>query len=116
MTVTVHEPDGGIVPAESATPVPLAAAVTVPAPHVVAPAGVPVLTRFAGYESLNAAPVIAVAFGFVSVIVSTDAPLGATFTGAKDFAIAGCASTASVAVAAVAVPAFVVVTVPVEFR
>src|SRR5262249_39843996 len=36
-TVTVQEPGAGIVPPESATLVPLFAAVTVPAPHVVAP-------------------------------------------------------------------------------
>ncbi len=67
--------------------------------------------------SVNAAPVIAVAaLAFVSVIVSTEATFGATFVGAKAFAIVGCESTASVAVAAGAVPALVVVTVPVELR
>ena len=48
-TVTVHEPLAGIVPPESATLVPLLAAVTVPAPHVVvAPLAAAVLTRPAG--------------------------------------------------------------------
>ena len=37
LTVTVHEPPAGIVPPESATVVPLFAAVTVPPAHVVAP-------------------------------------------------------------------------------
>src|SRR5690242_13784606 len=46
-TITVHEPDAGIVPPESATLVPLFAAVTTP-PHVVAPLAELVLTRPAG--------------------------------------------------------------------
>src|SRR5476649_1672623 len=71
-TVTVHEPLAGIVPAESATLAPPLAAVTAPA-QVVAPAGVAVLTRPTGYVSVNAAPVIAVVFGLLSVMVSTDA-------------------------------------------
>src|SRR6185312_16945845 len=37
LTVTVQEPEAGIVPPESATLVPLLAAVTVPPAHVVAP-------------------------------------------------------------------------------
>ncbi len=71
-TVTVQEPDAGMVPPESATLPPLAVAVTVPPAHVVAPAGVAVLVTFTGYVSVNAAPVIAVAFAFVSVIVRID--------------------------------------------
>ena len=63
---------------------------------------------------MKAAPVIAVAFAFVSVMVRTEVALGATVAGAKDFAIVGCASTVSVADAAATVPAFVVVTLPVE--
>src|SRR6185312_5247842 len=47
-TVTVHEPDAGIVAPESATLVPPLAAVTAPPAHVVAPAGVAVLARPAG--------------------------------------------------------------------
>ena len=61
--MTVHEPLAGMVPPESATLLPPLAAVTVPAPHVVAPAGAAVFTRPAGYVSVNAAPVIATAFG-----------------------------------------------------
>ena len=64
---------------------------------------------------MNAAPVIAVAFGFVSVMVSSDAAFGATGE-TKDLAIVGCARTASVAVAAAALPALVVVTTPVLLR
>jgi hypothetical protein len=48
LTVTVQEPLAGTVPPVSATLVPLFAAVTLPAPQVVAAAGVPVLTRPAG--------------------------------------------------------------------
>ncbi len=65
---------------------------------------------------MNAAPVTADAFALVSVIVSTEEPLGAMLDGANALAIVGWANTLSVAVAAAAVPAFVVVTVPVELR
>jgi hypothetical protein len=51
----------------------------------------------------------------VSVIVSTEVAPTATAAGVNDLAIAGCASTVSVAEAPAAVPAFVVVTLPVEF-
>ncbi len=115
-TVTVQEPLAGMVPPARATPGPLAAAVTVPPVHVVVPAGVAVLVRFAGYVSVNAAPVIAVALEFDSVMVRTAvSPTPAGF-GANAFAIVGCALTLSVAEAAVAVPALVVVTEPVVLR
>ena len=55
---------------------------------------------------------IAVALGLVNVIVSSDVAFGATGE-TKDLATVGCASTVSVAEAAAAVPAFVVVTLPV---
>src|SRR5438128_1915522 len=74
-TVTVHAPLAGTVPFASATLDPLFAAVTVPAPQVVAPLAAAVLTRSAGYVSVNAAPVIGVAFALVSVIVRTEASL-----------------------------------------
>ena len=48
LTVTVHEPLAGIVPAESATLLPLFAAVTVPPAHVVAPLAAAVFTIPAG--------------------------------------------------------------------
>src|ERR1700674_2149300 len=114
LTVTVHEPLAGIVAPESATLGPLLAAVTVPPTHVVVPFGVAVLVRFAGYVSVNAAPVIALAFGLVSVMVSVEATLTPTADGLKAFAIAGGPSTVSVAEAPATVPAFVVVTLPVE--
>ena len=63
---------------------------------------------------MKAAAVSAVAFGFVSVIVSTDVAFVATVAGAKAFAIVGWASTLNVAEAPAAVPALVVVTLPVE--
>ena len=65
---------------------------------------------------MNAAPVIAAALVLVSVIVSVEAPFTPIALGAKAFAIAGCASTVSVAEAPAAVPALVVVTLPVELR
>src|SRR6266849_3195130 len=77
LTVTVHEPLAGTVAPESATLVPLLAAVTVPPAQVVAPLALAVFTRFAGYVSVNAAPVTAVAFGLVSVIVSTEVAFAA---------------------------------------
>jgi len=48
LTVTVHEPLAGIVPPESATLVPLFAAVTVPPAQVVAPEADAVFVRPAG--------------------------------------------------------------------
>jgi hypothetical protein len=63
---------------------------------------------------VNAAPLTAVVFGLVSVIVSTDVALGAIDAGVKDLAAVGAASTVSVAEAAGAEPAFAVVMTPVE--
>jgi hypothetical protein len=63
---------------------------------------------------VKAAPVIAVALAFESVIVSTAVAPGAIALGAKAFAIVGRAITVSVAEAAEAVPALVVLTSPVE--
>ena len=65
---------------------------------------------------MNAAPVTGEAFGFVSVMVSTEGAGGAIAAGLKAFAIDGCAFTVSVAVAPGAVPAFAVVTLPVLLR
>src|SRR5258706_16065010 len=48
LTVTVHEPLAGTVAPESATLVPLLAAVTVPPAQVVAPPAAAVVTRVAG--------------------------------------------------------------------
>src|SRR5882672_12470637 len=59
---------------------------------------------------------MALAFGLVSVIVSTEVAPGTISDGANDFATAGCESTVSVADAPVAVPALVVVTLPVLLR
>src|SRR5258705_203689 len=104
-----------MVPPASATLVAFAAAVRTP-PHVVAPAGVPVFTRPAGYVSVKAAPVIAEALVLVSVMVRIDGAFGSMAVGLKLFAMDGCALTVSVAEAAAAVPALVVVTAPVEFK
>ncbi len=113
LTVTVQEPLAGIVPPVSATVLPPFVAVTVPPVHVVAPAGVALLTRLAGYVSVNAAPVIGDAFEFDSVMVRTVVEPGAIEVGEKAFATVGCARTFNVAVAAAAAPALVVVTTPV---
>ena len=64
--------------------------------------------------SVNAAPVIAVAFVLVSVKVRTEATLVPTAEGAKAFVTTGRASTVKIAEAPAAVPALVVVTLPVE--
>ncbi len=63
---------------------------------------------------MNAAPVMAVVFEFVSVMVSTVVAPGAMEVGEKAFATVGRANTFNVAVAGAALPALVVVTVPVE--
>jgi hypothetical protein len=62
-----------------------------PLPHVVAavPGNGPALTRPAGNMSLIDAPVSAVSFGFVSVIVRTETPLTGTAAGAKAFVTTG---------------------------
>src|SRR5439155_22240646 len=113
LTVTVHEPLAGIVPPESATLVALLTAVTVPPAHVVAPLAAAVFTRFAGYVSVKDAAVSAVAFGLVSVMVSTEAAFVPTVAGANALATVACASTVRVAEPPAAVPALVVVTLPV---
>src|SRR5438128_11555664 len=93
-------------------PPPLAA-VTVPPAHVVAPDADAALTRFAGYVSVSAAPVTAVAFGLVSVIVSTLVSFVPIELGVNAFATVSPARTLSVALAAaVLTPAFVVVSPP----
>src|SRR4051812_24681341 len=56
---------------------------------------------------------MATAFVFASVIVKTEVTPVPTVAGAKTFATPACASTVSVAAAPAAVPAFVVVTLPV---
>ena len=92
----------------------LFAAVTVGAPpQVVAPLALAVFTKFAGYVSVKAAPVAAVAFGFVSVIVSTLVSLVPIEPGVKDLATVSAFRTVRLAfAAAVLAPAFVVVSAP----
>ena len=108
----MHEPFAGTVPPESATLVPLLAAVTMPPPHVVAPEADAVFTRPAGYVSVNAAPVTAVAFGLVSVIVSTLVSLVPTEAGAKLFVTVSPSTASDALAAAVFAPAFAVVSAP----
>jgi hypothetical protein len=76
--------------------VPFARAVTVPPPHVVAPPGVEVLVTPAGRASVNAAPVRAIEFGLVSVIVSADAAPVEILEGENDLATVGGARTVKV--------------------
>src|SRR2546423_1185757 len=64
LTVTLHVPFAGIVPPESASEPPFAAAVTVP-PHVLLADGLPEFCRFEGYVVVKPAPLIGVLFGFV---------------------------------------------------
>src|SRR4051812_39298496 len=112
-TVTVHEPLAGTVPVASATLVPPTAAVTAPPAQVVAPAGVPVFTRPAGYLSLTAAPLIAVVFALVGVMVRTEVAPGKMEFGAKALPTVGAPSTVSEAVAAATLaPPLVVVRPP----
>ena len=111
--MTVHEPLAGTVAAESATLPPPFTAVTAPPAHVVAPLAEAVFTRFAGYVSVNAAPVTAVALGFVSVIVRTLVSLVPIEVGENAFATVREFSTDSEALAvAVLAPALVVVSAP----
>ena len=88
---------------------------THPAPAKLA-FGVVAFASPAGYESVSAAPVIAVEFGFVMAIVSVEPAPGAALAGVKVFVTVGAWSTLRVAVAATAEPAFVVVTGPVVLR
>ena len=113
-TVTVHEPLAGTVAPESATlPPPFAAVTVAPPPQVVAPLALAVLTRFAGYVSVNAAPVTAVAFALVSVMVSTLVSFVPIELAEKDFAAVSGESTVNVAdAAAVFEPALPEVTAP----
>jgi len=97
---------------ESATLLPLFAPVTVP-PQVVAALALAVLTKPAGYVSVNAALVAAVPFGFASVIVITLVSLVPMVVGAKDFVTAMTLATVSVSLAgAVLDAASVVVSAP----
>ena len=65
---------------------------------------------------MKAAPVIATALALASVMVRVDVPAMPIGFGANDLVMVGCASTLSVAEALGAVPAFVVVTLPVLLR
>jgi hypothetical protein len=88
-TETVQLPDAGTVPPASATVVPFAKAVTVPPAHVVVPLGVAVFVTPPGSESVNAAPVKATPFGFVSVIVSVEGAPVEILEGENDLATVG---------------------------
>ena len=112
-TVTVHELLAGTTPAESARELPPLAAVTTPAPHVVAPEADAVFTRPGGYVSVNAAPLAAVAFGFVSVIVITLLSLVPIEASAKALVTVSALNTVSEPLAAATLePAFAVASAP----
>ncbi len=65
---------------------------------------------------MKATPVIGAAPALLSVTVSVEGVFTPVIGGVNETATPGCAITLSVADAPVAVPAFVVVTAPVEFR
>src|SRR5258707_14505019 len=80
-TVTVQLRGGGMVaPLAPTLGLPLMAT-TVPPAHVVAPLAGLALTRFAGYVSVKAAPVIATAFELVSVMVRVEVAFTPTADG-----------------------------------
>ena len=96
-TLTLHEPLGGITPpARPMLASPLAGA-KLPL-QVLLAFGVVATLRFAGNASVNAAPVSATRFGFVSTSVSVETPEVVMLAGANDLAIVGFSSTCSVAV------------------
>ena len=112
-TVTVHELLAGTVAPARTRLVPLFAAVTVAPAHVDAPEAEAVFTRFAGYVSVKPVPVTTVAFGFVSVTVSTLALPVPIVAGVKVCATVSPASTESDELAATVLdPAFDVVSAP----
>ena len=87
-TVTVQLPDAGIVPPARLSDVPPLVAVTVP-PQVVAGEALGVFTRFAGYVSVKAAPVMAVSLVLVSVMVIAEEPFTSIVFGLKPLTAVG---------------------------
>jgi len=104
----------GTVPPANDTLDPPLAAVTVPLEQVVIPFGEAVFTNPAGYASVNATPVTAVAFGFVKAIVTRLTPFTAIAAGVKLFTIVRLLFTVNVPPdePVVLLPPFVVVTPP----
>ena len=112
---TVQLPPAAILPPVSASDVPLGNPVTVP-PQVLTIPGATALNSCAGYVSVNATPEIACdALVLVNAIVSVEIPPAAILIGEKDLTTVGGPIMVMVAIAALLVPAFVVVTLPVEF-
>ena len=109
-TLTVQLPAAGIVPPASDTPVAVCEAVP---PQVVAAVAATGET-LAGWVSVRATPVIAVAaLALASVKVSVETPPAPISAGAYDFETAGRATTVNVALAATGLlPALVLVTAP----
>jgi hypothetical protein len=92
-TLTEQDELAGMTPPVNVSELDPATAVTVP-PHVDTTLGALAFTRFAGYESTNAAPVMACVFGLPSVIVSREIPPTTIVVGSNVFAAEGAGSPA----------------------
>lgn len=115
-TTIVQLPDAGMAPPEIASELPPLVIVTV-APQVLVEGAAEVFFMLVeGYVSVNAAPVMAVVLGLVSVMVIVEAPFIRIEPGLKTFVTVGCNMAISVAEAAARVPASVVDICPVLFK
>ena len=92
VTVTVQLLDAGIVAPLKDNVLPPAVAVAVP-PQVLDTAGVPELSRPAGYVSVKVTPAMLAVLGLVRVIVSVLVPLAAMVVGLKLLVTVGAART-----------------------
>ena len=111
---TAQFPPAAILAPVKANEVPFGNPVTVP-PQVLTIPGIVALKSCGGYVSVSAMPEIACpALGFVNTIVSVEVPPAAMEVGENDFATVGGPMNVIVAIAALLVPALVVVTLPVE--
>jgi hypothetical protein len=115
LTVTVQLPDAGIVPPERASELPPLAMVTAPPQELVTGAAAVFFMLAEGYVSVKAAPVMAVVFGLVSVMLIFETPFIRIELGLKLLADVGGAITISVAEAAARLPALAVEMAPVLF-
>jgi hypothetical protein len=113
-TVTIQLPEAGIVPPERLSEFPPLAAVTVP-PQVVDGEALAVFTIPAGYVSVKAAPVIAIVFELVRVMVIVAVLFTGMEAGLNPLVVVGGVIAVSVAEAAAMEP-MSVDTVPVLFK
>jgi hypothetical protein len=109
-------PDARIVPPDKATELPPLVIVTVPPQVFDEKVAAVFFILVEGYVSVKAAPVTAVVFGLVRVMVKLEAPLISIVAGMKPLTAVGGANTVSVVVAAVPGNVFAVVIVPVLFE